>query len=221
MNLNEPLRAANTPRDHWALLQGLIDRPRDVAYVVPSSRFLVASVVRRAAVARARLVVELGPGTGGTTRRLLQAMPPDARLLAIELHPRFVRHLERAIRDPRLLVHRGDAAELGEVLHAHGLSAADAVVSGIPFSHLTRREGRRILRAVRDNLMPGGRFVAYQLRRRVEQLADEVFGPGRVTTELRNLPPMRVSHWVLGASPTPATLPRVSPRSEITAPARP
>lgn len=193
--MQRPIPPANTFRDHWALIRGLLDRPLDVAYVLPSSRYLVDEIVKSADLREARVVVELGPGTGGTTRALLRALPEDARLLAIELHPRFVRHLHRTIHDPRLIVHRGHAAELGVLLRAHGLDAADAIVSGIPFANLSREDGRGILRAVQANLRADGRFVAYQWRDRVNRLARELFGPARVTRELRNLPPMRVYRW--------------------------
>ena len=55
--------------------------------------------------------------------------------------------------------------------------------------------GRDILREVYDLLVPGGRFVAYQLRDRVESLGREIFGRPRVQTELLNVPPMRVYSW--------------------------
>ena len=82
------------------------------------------------------------------------------------------------------------------LLRAHGLGAADAIVSGIPFANLSREDGRGILRAVQANLRPDGRFVAYQWRDRVSRLGRELFGAPRVTRELRNLPPMRVYRWV-------------------------
>ena len=43
--------------------------------------------------------------------------------------------------------------------------------------------------------LPGGRFVAYQVRDRVAILGREVFGPPAVQLELRNVPPMRVYRW--------------------------
>jgi hypothetical protein len=51
------------------------------------------------------------------------------------------------------------------------------------------------VREVHEALAPGGRFVAYQVRDRVEILGREVFGPARVQTELLNVPPMRVYRW--------------------------
>ena len=53
----------------------------------------------------------------------------------------------------------------------------------------------RFKSAVHNVLEPGGRFVAYQMRDRVEALGREVFGRARVQTELFNVPPMRVYRW--------------------------
>jgi phospholipid N-methyltransferase len=144
--------------------------------------------VRAAGIARARLVVELGPGTGGTTRALLRQMRPDARLVAIEINEDFVALLRRSHPDPRLSVEHGSAADLREILTRHQLGAPDVILSGIPF-------GREILRSVHDALEPGGVFVAYQVRDRVKILGSEVFGRATTDMVLLNVPPMRVYRW--------------------------
>ena len=113
-------------------LKGFLQKPKEVGSIIPSSRFLERRIVRCAGVRDARVVVELGPGTGGTTRALLRAMRPDARLLAIEISPRFVRLLHRE-RDSRLLPHLGSAAvpglidKLGHDDHQVRLRVADAL----------------------------------------------------------------------------------------------
>jgi phospholipid N-methyltransferase len=182
------------PDQRLAFLQGFLRRPGQVASVIPSSRFLERRVVVLSRAARARLVVELGPGTGGTTRALLRALPPTSTLLAIEIEPRFA-ELLRCTPDPRLLVEIGSAERLAGMLAARGLASPDAIVSGIPFSRLDRAVGRRILESIRAALAPGGRFVAYQVRDRVQKLAEPLFGASRVEVELRNLPPLRVYAW--------------------------
>jgi phospholipid N-methyltransferase len=175
--------------------RGFLKSPKQVGSIVPSSRFLERRIVRCTGVDHARTVVELGPGTGGTTRALLRAMGPDARLLAIEINPRFARLLRSQIADPRLVVHAGSAAHVADALAKHELEAADVILSGIPFSTMTRNLGLAILRAAHGALAPGGRFVAYQVRDRVEILARGVFGPASVQTEVLNVPPMRVYRW--------------------------
>ncbi len=189
------LRHLRPQLDHrMAFFQGFLRRPGQVASIIPSSRFLERRIVRFAEVQRARLIVELGPGTGGTTRALLRAMAPDARLVSIEINPDFIPLLAR-IGDPRLIVAEGNATQLVELLHKHGLAAPDLVLSGIPFSTMPRAVGLQILIAAQEALAPGGRFVAYQVRDRVGTLGRQVFGRGRVQTELLNVPPMRVYRW--------------------------
>jgi len=182
------------PDDRFAFFTGFLKRPREVGSIIPSSRFLERRVTRTAGLGTAKLVVELGPGTGGTTRSFLRAMQPDAKLLAIEINPHFVGVLRRSP-DPRLIVHHGSATDLRPILDKHELPAPDAILSGIPFSTMPRALGREILRAVHDVLEPGGCFVAYQVRDVVEGLGNEVFGHASKQTELLNVPPMRVYRW--------------------------
>ncbi len=189
--LRKPLaRVEADPRVQF--LRRFLAKPRQVASIVPSSRFLERRVVRLAEPGRAGLVVELGPGTGGTTRALLRAMRPDARLLAIEIDPRLAEFVRERTNDPRLIVHCGSAERLREVLGDLGLGAPDLILSGIPFSQIPREVGRSILCAAREVLRPGGCFVAYQARDRVAVLGREIFGRPVSELEVRNVPPMRV-----------------------------
>ena len=187
------------PDERLAFLQGFLRRPQQVGSVIPSSRFLERRLVALADVKRARLVVELGPGTGGTTRALLAALPADAKLLCIELDPNFAALLQRES-DPRLIVHLGSAEQLAEVLAAYQLSAPDAVISGIPFSTIPPAVGARIIESIRAALAPNGCFVAYQVRGKVAELARPVLGAPDVTLELLNIPPVRVFRWHLGGA---------------------
>lgn len=169
-------------------------RPGEIGTVIPSSRYLESRIVRLGNVEQASLVVELGPGTGGTTRALLSAMDPTARLLAIDVNEDFVSLLQR-ICDPRLISHHGRAEDLEYALDDYGFLRPDVIVCGIPFSAISRGDGRKILRAVWSALAPGGRFVAYQMRGHLEQIGRSVFGVPHVEWELRNVPPLRVYRW--------------------------
>ena len=183
-------------QDHiLAFFKGFLDEPKQVGSIIPSSRFLEKRLVKVAELGRADVAIELGPGTGGTTRAVLARMKPDARLLAIEINPKFARLLKRTIRDPRLIVHEGSAADIGDALRAHDLPPADVILSGIPFSTMDRELGLSILRSIDANLAPTGRFVAYQFRDRVEDLGRQVMGAPSVQLELLNVPPMRIYRW--------------------------
>jgi len=188
--------AAAQLRDSFEFLRGFVRNPAQVGSVVPSSRWLEQRLVRQAGIARARTVVELGPGTGGTTAALLQALPATARLLAVELDPRFHRHLRASLADPRLLLQQGSAERIADFLAAHQLPAPDAIVSGIPFSTMPPELSQRIAAAVALVLRPGGHFVAYQVRAHVAAFVGPHLGEPHRQWEMANVPPVRVFTWV-------------------------
>ncbi len=184
MNLSPPI----------AFLREFLHRPAELGTFLPSSRFLESRIVRLGELRDDAVVVELGPGIGGTTSAILRELPASARLIAIELNPALIAPLQ-SLGDPRLTVHQGSAENLSEILDQHGLETADVVFSGIPFSTIPAPVGRSILKSVWDALSPGGRFVAYQLRSQVKRLARDLMGPPEVEFELLNLPPLWVYRW--------------------------
>lgn len=182
-------------RDDIAFLKGFLQNPEQVGSVIPSSSFLEQRLVRSAQVSSARCVVELGPGTGGTTRTFLDAMRIDATLLAIELSPTFHARISGAIADPRFIAQLGSAEHIDEFLAARRLPAPEAVISGIPFSTMPADVADRIAKAVANVLAPGGRFVAYQVRAHVADYATPYLGPANKQWEMINIPPVRVFTW--------------------------
>lgn len=179
---------------HIEFFRGFLRHPSMIGSVIPSSRFLEQRVVRAAGIARCRHVVELGPGTGGTTRAILKALPKRSRLLAIELNADFVCHLN-ANPDPRLNVCQASAEHIRGALEALRFGKPDAVVSGIPFSTIPSGVGKRILREIWACLAPGGKFVAYQVKKQVALLEPQLFGAPEVEVEFLNVPPLRVFSW--------------------------
>jgi len=176
-------------------LAGFLRRPREVGSVIPSSRALIRRVLRHGNAAQARVLVELGPGTGVITKSLLRSAAPDARVVGMEINPLYVKTLGQDIIDPRFSIHNGPAIDIEEALAGVGAKTADLVISGIPFSTLDKTEARKTLENIRDRLTPGGRFLAYQFRGEVKRLADPVFGEGEVHQGFWNIPPMRIYVW--------------------------
>ncbi|PXX89595.1 methyltransferase type 12 [Marinobacter vulgaris] len=178
-----------------AFLRGFLREPRQVGSIIPSSRFLEQRIVEASELSAASRVVELGPGTGGTTRTFLRHLTQDAKLLSIELSPYF-HELLGEIADPRFTNHLGSAEDLAEILALHDMGQPDVVISGIPFSKMPEAVATRVAQAVKDNLAEGGRFIAYQFRRDVATITGPIMGaPASCALELRNIPPMRVYSW--------------------------
>ena len=175
-------------------IQEFLKHPLQIGSIIPSSRYLERRIVTAADISSADVVVELGAGTGGVTRALLSAMPLHAKLLSIEINPKF-HTLLKNIDDDRLIPHLGSAQELGEIISSYNLAAPNAIISGIPFSTMSRSTGTQILRGISSQLTPSGRFVAYQVSNRVAILCQPFLGSGQATTEYLNIPPMRIFQW--------------------------
>ncbi len=191
-----PNRPARPLRDSVAFLRGFLRNPARVGSVMPSSPWLEQRLVREAGMADAATVVELGPGTGGTTQAFLRAMGPASRLLAIELDADFHHRLRSHIDDPRFLLELGSAESLQHFLNATRLPPPDAIVSGIPFSTMPAEVSDRVAAAIAQVLRPGGRFVAYQVRAHVAGFVAPYLGPPDKHWEIVNVPPVRVFTWV-------------------------
>lgn len=142
--------------------KNFVRHPRMLGSVIPSSRFLTRRLLSEVDFARDRVLVEYGPGVGTMTQEILRRIRKDAVLLALETNPEFAAYLRRTIPDPRLHVFEESAVNAGWALRSLGLTAADHIISGIPFSTIPVAEGDRILDATRAVLHPDGGFGLFQ-----------------------------------------------------------
>ncbi len=186
--------------DRLAFIQEFVKHPLEIGSVIPSSRYLERRILAAGKIATAKTVVELGPGTGGTTRALLSAMSADAKLLSIEINPHFHQLISK-IKDDRLIPHFGSATRLLEIISRHHLNPPNCIVSGIPFSTLHQDDGELIIKAISQSLATNGWFVAYQVSSRVAALCRPHLGHETTEIELRNIPPVRIYRWQKNGSP--------------------
>jgi phospholipid N-methyltransferase len=178
----------------FTFFQEFLKHPLQIGSVIPSSRFLERRILEVSRIASAQTIVELGSGTGGTTRAILGAMPQSAKLLSIEINPHLYASVSK-ISDDRLIAHLGNACELKKILFMYDMRRPEAVISGIPFSTMSHSAGSQLIEAVSSLLVPNGRFVAYQVSKRVASLCRPFLGIGQMEVELLNIPPVRIYQW--------------------------
>lgn len=176
-------------RSRLQFLGQWLRNPRELGSLTPSSRFLTREVVERIDFGTTRYVAELGPGTGVFTQAILDRLAPDGRVLAIDTNDAFVEHLRREITDRRLTVVKASAEQVDRLAAEAGWQAADAVVSGIPYSLLPPATTLAILQASRRALREGGLFVGYQYSRMLRPHLLRVFGNVHYRAVLLNIPP--------------------------------
>jgi phospholipid N-methyltransferase len=174
----------------WGMfLKGFVKHPVMVGSIIPSSPTLIAHMLRPVEWDKTNLFVEYGPGVGTFSRPILEQLPGDATLIAIDTNPDFIDYLRQDIRDSRFLPVLGSAADVEDIIRAHGFDHADYVLSGLPFSTLPQGVGPAIAAATHRVLRPGGAFLVYQFRARARDFLAAHFGRIDKGFEWVNVPP--------------------------------
>lgn len=166
--------------DTLAFFKELPKNFKEIGSVIPSSRMLAASLARpieRAAGHKPLRILEVGPGTGPITRRILQLMQPSDTLVVCELNENFINQLKVRLEKnkfyirnrERVTFHHGPVQDF----RGQGLEQSfDAIVSSVPFSNMTAELVHDILSLYRELLKEDGSltFVEYAGIRRIGSL---------------------------------------------------
>jgi phospholipid N-methyltransferase len=134
-------------------------QPARVGSLLPSSPTLARALVQHCPLETARVVVELGPGTGAITAPILERLGPRTLFLALELDAGHARALAEQF--PRLKSYHDSAEHLETYLRRHHVRCVDCVISGLPWANMRSELQERILRPVVRCLHPEGVFVAF------------------------------------------------------------
>jgi len=179
----------------------------------------VTAVTRASAERR---ILEVGPGTGAVTGRIIQAMRPDDRLVLVERNEQFAARLRARLADDpayrgvagRITLVHGSVEELAED------QRFDLIISGLPLNNFSMELVERIIAKLRCLLAPGGTlsFFEYVAIRRAKSLVspraerDRLQGVARVIEKvlreneihrdlvLANVPPAWVHHVRFGVA---------------------
>ena len=142
--------------------RGFLEEPKMVGSIIPSSRFTIAKMLAPVKWDECKVFVEYGPGVGTFCQPVLDRLPRDGMLIVIDTNPLYIDYLKKHFRDSRFHAVHGSAADVEDIVKAHGADHADYVLSGLPFSTLPDGVGPAIAEATYRIIRPGGAFLVYQ-----------------------------------------------------------
>jgi phospholipid N-methyltransferase len=174
-------------------LQELVNAPRQVGAILPSSKKLAVAMARWLPTQGDSYALELGPGTGVVTQALLERGLREDRLIAIEKSPKMADHLRS--RFPRAIIITGDAFELDELLAKEAAGKKIGVVfSSLPLLNFEAHIADALAKKIRALLPPQGKLVQYSYHLGNQQPKAAAHFKN-VASHLiwLNLPPARVS----------------------------
>jgi phospholipid N-methyltransferase len=108
-----------------SFLKQFFKQNKMVGSMTPSSRFLAAKMLNHIPIKEAKVVVELGPGTGVFTEKIISKLGPNARLLVFELNEQFYEALKVKIKDPRVTLIHDSAEKIEDYLKNNNLLFSD------------------------------------------------------------------------------------------------
>lgn len=163
---------------------------RSVGAIAPSSKYLARKMIQGIDFGEARVIVELGAGTGAFTGEIVQRLNPHTKFLVVENNPAFYRELRRKYGSyDNVYISDVSAENLTTLLKNYKLSLqVDYVISGLPFASLPGDVSRAILSSVRKHTKHG-EFVTFQYTLLKKSLLEAYFSDITTAREFRNLPP--------------------------------
>src|SRR5690349_10301166 len=152
-------RASVSINDQWRFLRGLIERPKNVGAIAPSSPALARAIAAQIDPKVEGPVLELGPGTGVVTEALLKRGIAPERITAIEYDPDFAAMVRK--RFPRVNVIEGDAFDLVHTLGREHTEPFAGIVSGLPLLNFPPHKRLALIEGALDRLKHGSPLVQF------------------------------------------------------------
>lgn len=159
---------------------------KGVGAIAPSSKFLAKKMTNPIDFDQAKIIVELGPGTGKITNAILKHLRSDARLLAFEINEGFIDGLKE-IKDDRLQIINDSAENISQYIEEGEM--IDYVVSSLPLAVIDNEVKDSIINQALTRLNPKGQFIQFQYSLNDHKRLKGNFSEVKVDFAAINIPP--------------------------------
>lgn len=160
-----------------------------VGSMVPSSKFLSEKMLKPVQFKHCKLIVELGPGNGVFTKKILEKLPADAKLLIFELNTQFYNLLKHEIQDERCTIIHGSAEHITEHIKAAGFLFADCILSSLPLANIPKNISEKIIKESYANLKNNGKYIQFQYSLMAKKMLETAFDDVQIAFTPLNFPP--------------------------------
>jgi phospholipid N-methyltransferase len=146
-------------RENFMFMRKFFKHGRTIASVWPSSVALSKATICKVNWEHAKVIVELGAGTGPITEQIVRRLRPHTRLLSIERDSDFVSVLQRRFAGHNNVeIVQADVSHMDRLFEDRGITKVDAFISGLPTPSLPPAVREPMLATVRRFLADDGIF---------------------------------------------------------------
>ncbi|MCP5002509.1 MAG: methyltransferase domain-containing protein [Planctomycetes bacterium] len=140
-------------------IKQFVSNPTKTGAIAPSSEGLADLITDAADLSNTSAVIELGPGTGIFTEKILQKISGETRFFALEINPHFVEATRN--RCPNAEIYHDSATNARKYLYRHDLKECDSIICGLPWASFSEGLQNELLDTIADILKPGGKFLTF------------------------------------------------------------
>ena len=134
---------------------------KEVGTVLPSSKFIVEKMVAPINFKKKLTILELGPGSGVITKKLLEKMSYDSQLICFETNKTFYQELKK-INDNKMVLINKSAEKMKLHLDEFEIEKVDYIVSSVPLVSLSKETTNKILSVSVEILGKSGKLIQLQ-----------------------------------------------------------
>lgn len=160
-----------------------------IGSIVPSSKFLCAKMLNNIPFETAKLIIELGPGTGIFTEKIIEKMGSNTQLLVVELNLDFFQNLKDTITHPNVHIKQDSATKIGILSKNLGFEKADIIISSLPLANFPAELRHSILKTVNETLSDNGNFMQFQYSLNAYKTLKSLFHTVKLKFTALNFPP--------------------------------
>lgn len=172
-----------------SFLKAFLKNPKQTGSVIQSSRFLSKKIISPINPKKAKVVVELGAGTGVVTKEILKTLSDNAILICFEIDKDLAKKIKKNINDPRLKIICDGAEKMKRYLSKFGRGGVDYFVSELPLISLGREKSDEILKLIGTFLSPSGKYIQIQYSLLGKKKIMHFFPKTKIVFTPLNIPP--------------------------------
>ena len=160
-----------------------------IGSIMPSSKFLAAKMLNHIPLKNTKLIIELGPGTGIFTEKIIEKIGASTHLIVLELNTDFCKELKAKINLPNVHIKEASADKIGEIIKEFGFEKADIIISSLPLANFSEELRNSILEIVHESLNEKGSFIQFQYSLNAFKNLKKLFPVIKLNFTALNFPP--------------------------------
>jgi phospholipid N-methyltransferase len=160
-----------------------------IGSMVPSSKYLAAKMLDHIPFKNTKLIIELGPGTGIFTEKIIQKLDVTTQLIVLELNSEFYQELKAKICHTNVHIKEASADKIGEIMLELGFEKADIIISSLPLANFSAKLRNSILEVVKESLNENGSFIQFQYSLNAYKNLKQLFPVVKLNFTALNFPP--------------------------------